>query len=391
MERDPISAGQARRRPALPLLTSLRFFAAAEVVAFHIAPASPRLSESDGILSGLLSGGHAAVIFFFVLSGFILAYAHAGESDRAACNVEATRFWRLRFARIAPAYYLALLLALPIVLQVVAQSQASGWSIAVGLAAVALFVQAWWPAFTTFWNFPAWSLSVECLFYALFPWLARVLARWPATAVLAAAYGLIVLTSAYGPELLSSAGVLGQTPPDEWLVPGFFPVLHLPLFVVGMALARLYMFGPVLSSTLHAAMLGVGVVVLVLIFGGASVLPAWTRSHAALAPVFALVILGGAGAGRTLPLLTSPFLVLLGEASYSIYILHIPLRYCWQVVLETVLGVVLAPWLDFFLYFGFVVVVSLAVFRQIETPMRKWIAGRDRERSHRGVVATAAG
>ena len=125
------------------------------------------------------------------------------------------------------------------------------------------------------------------------------------------------------------------------------------------------MFGPVLSSTLHEAMLGVGVVVLVLIFGGASVLPAWTRSHAALAPVFALVILGGAGAGRTLPLLTSPVLVLLGEASYSIYILHIPLRYCWQVVVETVLGVVLAPWLDFFLYFGFVVVVSLAVFRGI--------------------------
>ena len=46
---------------------------------------------------------------------------------------------------------------------------------------------------------------------------------------------------------------------------------------------------------------------------------------------------------------------------------------------------------DFFLYFGFVVLVSVSVFRQIETPMRKWIAGRDRECSHRVAVATVAG
>jgi hypothetical protein len=46
---------------------------------------------------------------------------------------------------------------------------------------------------------------------------------------------------------------------------------------------------------------------------------------------------------------------------------------------------------NFFLYFGFVARVSVAVFRQIETPMRKWIAGHDRECSHRVAVATVAG
>ena len=240
MKRDPISAGQARRRPALPLLTSLRFFAAAEVVAFHIAPASPRLSKSDGVPCRVCCRvEHAAVIFFFVLSGFILAYAHAGESDRTACNVEATRFWRLRFARIAPAYYLALLLALPIVLQVVAQSQASGWSIAVGLGGGGALRAGVVAGLYDFLELPRVVVVGRVPVLCALSLADQVLARWPATAVLAAAYGLIVLTSAYGPELLSSAGVLGQTPPDEWLVPGFFPVLHLPLFVVGMALARL--------------------------------------------------------------------------------------------------------------------------------------------------------
>ena len=390
MERDPPGVGRARRRPPLPVLTTLRFFAAAEVVAFHAAQTRPGWEKPVGLLSGLISGGHAAVIFFFVLSGFILAYVHAGASEHAACGVKALRFWRLRFARIAPAYYLALVLALPIVAHVVAQSAASSWSIAAGLATVMLFLQAWWPAYITLWNFPAWSLSVECLFYALFPWLVRTGARWPATIVLAASYALIVLASVWRVDLLSWTSIQAQTPLDDWLVLSFFPVLHLPLFILGMAMARLFLFGPELSPRLHAAMLGIGVGLLVVIFGAASMLPSWTRSDAALVPVFALVIFGGAGATSAVPVLTLPVFLLLGEASYAIYILHIPLRYCWEILVDSV-GMSLSPWLNFPLYFAFVVLVSVVVFRQIETPMRKWIAGHDRECSHRVAVATVAG
>jgi peptidoglycan/LPS O-acetylase OafA/YrhL len=376
MQRDPVGAGATSNRPALPLLTTLRFFAAAEVVAFHVAQTRPGWARPADFLSGLLSGGYAAVIFFFVLSGFILAYVHTGESERSACNVKATRFWRLRFARIAPAYYLGLLLALPILTQVVAQSEASGWAAAFGMASVVLFVQAWWPAYTTFWNFPAWSLSVECLFYALFPWLVRMLARWPVVAVLVGSYALIVLTNAYRAELLWRTGLMGQTPQGDWLVLSSFPILYLPLFIFGMALARLYLFGRVLSPRLHAAMFGIGVALTVVIFGGAWVLPGWTRSDPALALVFALIVFGGAGAAGTFPLLTRPTFILLGEASYSMYILHIPLRICWDNLADTVPGLSGMPWLSFPLYFGFVVLVSVVVFRVVETPLRKWIAGR---------------
>ena len=41
MQRDPIGAGATSSRPPLPLLTTLRFFAAAEVVAFHVAQTRP--------------------------------------------------------------------------------------------------------------------------------------------------------------------------------------------------------------------------------------------------------------------------------------------------------------------------------------------------------------
>lgn len=198
MERDAVGAARATSRPALPVLTTLRFFAAAEVVAFHVAQTRPGWSRPEGILSGLASGGHAAVVFFFVLSGFILAYVHAGENERAAGKVKAATFWRLRFARIAPAYYLALLLALPILVQVVAQSQESNWSTAFGMASVLLF-------------------------YALFPWLARTLARWPLVVVLGGSYALIVMTNAYRGELLWRAGLMGPAPQGDWLVLSSFP------------------------------------------------------------------------------------------------------------------------------------------------------------------------
>src|SRR4051812_30572917 len=79
-------------RADLPVLTSLRFPAALWVVLFHF---------------GYLPIGWLAVTFFFILSGFILTYVYL-EGDGLAKSDEA--FWKARLARIAPAFYLALLL-----------------------------------------------------------------------------------------------------------------------------------------------------------------------------------------------------------------------------------------------------------------------------------------
>src|SRR5580765_4025535 len=92
-------------RPRLPALTSLRFFAAFHVFLFHI--------QAMGAVFGavwfqkLSSIGYVGVSFFFVLSGFILVYTYAGKP------INAGDFWRARFARVYPAYAVALLLTLP--------------------------------------------------------------------------------------------------------------------------------------------------------------------------------------------------------------------------------------------------------------------------------------
>jgi peptidoglycan/LPS O-acetylase OafA/YrhL len=364
--------GRAPRRPALPILTSLRFFAAAEVVVFHISVGPRGTAIPQGLLKNLASGGYAAVTFFFVLSGFVLTYAHAGASEQRKPNVDARRFWRMRFARLAPAYYLGLLFAVPILIDYVSINTPAPEAF-IGPALVLVFLQAWWAPMAPIWNFPAWSLSVECLFYALFPWLARTAPRWSRTTLFVISYMLVVAATVYRADFLALRGGIPEGRPDLYFQ-GYFPLPYLPLFVFGMTLGRQYVFGTALSSRAHTAMLWLGIGLTVLAFAGRSVLPWWTHSDAVLAPAFALMIFGGAGATIGAPILASAAMVLLGESSYAMYILHIPIRF-WSEVFLTAAGVELSPRYYLVLYFTTVVVVSVLVFRHVETPLRRWIAG----------------
>jgi len=371
------------KRSALPILTSLRFFAALEVVVFHISIGSSSAAIPEGVFRNLASGGYAAVSFFFVLSGFVLTYAHAGPIEREGCNVEARRFWLLRFARLAPAYYLGLLLAAPIVIAYVA-SHAPAPTAFIAPLLVVVFLQAWWSPLALTWNFPAWSLSVECLFYALFPWLARVSARWPRTVLFVACYVLVVAATAYRADFLSLPGKFPEDRMDLYFQ-AYFPLPYLPLFVFGMALGRQYLFGRRLAPLTHAAMLWAGVVLTVLAFAGKSVLPWWTHSDAVLCPAFALMIFGGAGATVGVPLLASAAMVLLGEASYAMYILHVPIRF-WSELLLAIAGIDLPPRLYVLLHVVTVVGVSILVFHYVETPLRQWITRTALRRNGRLVI-----
>jgi peptidoglycan/LPS O-acetylase OafA/YrhL len=84
---------------------------------------------------------------------------------------------------------------------------------------------------------------------------------------------------------------------------------------------------------------------------------------------FSLIIFGAARPAGAMTMLAVPAMVLLGEASYSIYILHVPLRLWWDG-----LGLGLPLWLNLALYILLLVTFSILSFRCIETPMRKRIA-----------------
>src|SRR4051812_45730838 len=83
------------------------------VVLFH----GGYLLETAGIVvpgtvgHNLLRTGYLGVQFFFVLSGFILAYTYLPQRGTGFQRT----FWVARFARIYPVYVLGLLLVVPFV------------------------------------------------------------------------------------------------------------------------------------------------------------------------------------------------------------------------------------------------------------------------------------
>jgi peptidoglycan/LPS O-acetylase OafA/YrhL len=361
----------APHRPIAPIppLTSLRFFAAMVVVAFHYEP--EKFSLLPGFFQSWLETGYEAVTFFYVLSGFILCYVYA-ESDFARRG-SLHAFFAARIGRLAPAYYLALLVALPFYLQeALGEDDLPLDELGLHIALVLTGLQAWWPDAAVVWNPPAWSMSVEWFFYLLFPLALIVARRLPPTVLLPAALILVAAVSGFRLWFLDQ---LADANPEAWRnLASFFPPLHLPQFLFGMALGRVYVQGPRPSPALAAGMFAAGALGLMALFLDLDELPGHARSNAVLVVFFGLLIYGAGTAGHfAYRLLSQAPLVFLGNASYAIYALHEPLGLWWDAYGPAGFGIRLPTWLDFPLHAGLVIALAALCYRYVETPLRRRI------------------
>ena len=159
----------------LKQLTGLRFVAAFAVLISHfhqrgVITLPPQIYNS-------LDGGRTAVTFFFVLSGFILAYNY---SDLATRQKRRT-FFVNRFARIYPVVLFALTIASLATMAAGSDpdflkdrysitSDPATW-LSLSFVSQVLALTAWLPSarLNQPFNSPAWSISVEFFFYAMFP------------------------------------------------------------------------------------------------------------------------------------------------------------------------------------------------------------------------------
>jgi peptidoglycan/LPS O-acetylase OafA/YrhL len=113
------------------------------------------------------TAGTTGVSFFFVLSGFVLAWS-ARPSDTA------TGFWRRRIARVYPVHLATALTALLLG----ATALPDMWPTSGGqLAANLALIHSWWPAWWQTLHPVSWSLACEAFFYAIFPALNWYLRR----------------------------------------------------------------------------------------------------------------------------------------------------------------------------------------------------------------------
>lgn len=372
---EPFGAHGAKRRPALPLLTSLRFFAATNVVVFHFFFPAP-----TDFLRTLFSSGLQSVTFFFVLSGFILAYVYSGDTAASESPKSARAFLAARAGRILPAYALGLVLGFPLLAYGALISKITPIGIFIpSVALTPLLLQSFYPAVANVWNPPAWSLSVEMVFYLLFPLILHSTRRIHPLVLLIASYALLLgmqtLRESFHPSQPDAAAA--------WNFYKFFPAFHLPTFIFGFALGRAFLFlpGPSERTSTLVFLLAAGASILAL--GLRTSLPIWVAGDCTLVLLFGAVIYGAARPGPGLQLLSHPWMVLLGEASYAMYILHYPLMFWWEWVTRDQLGLNLPPLLDLALFLSLVGGVSIATLKFFEQPLRPLVAAlvlQDRRR-----------
>ena len=366
-------------RPRLEALTSLRFFAALHVFCFHLV--AFRILTGRSLFCKAASIGYVGVGLFFVLSGFILVYTYAGR------EVTAGEFWRARLARIYPAYAFSLLVTLPWFLYAVFHTRWTfvPWPVEhlkLGMFLQITLLHAWVPPAALMWNTVSWSLSVEAFFYFLFPYLLKGFAHLSgARLVLVGVLSWFVSLGITTIYTMANPDRVGQINSDTynafWLsVVKFNPLVRLPEFLLGMACGFYFLRArnnsKVALPLVCGGLLGFGAV----IYFSASV-PYPVLHTSLLAPAFAAIIYGLALQRRSPALLRLPLMVLLGDASYSFYLLH---SFLIGVCFFS-LGRGFRQWgtMGVLLCFAITCVLSILVYRFLEEPARRRLRGQQRK------------
>lgn len=329
--------------------------------------------------SRVFESGFMGVSFFYILSGYILAHVYLRD-DRPKADWK--KFYVARFARVYPAYALSLLIQFPLIGWLLLRhiGPTDNASIALRtLGAHILLSQAWWPGLAWRWNQPSWSISDEAFFYLLFPVLAiwslrqRNLVR---IVILIGLTYLLMLTPAAG-LLLHGVGWDESWPrPNSLLFVAFAPIFRVPEFMMGVLLFGLHRRVAATWSPARVTQFGKFATYLglftaaVVIFNGQWI-PFAIRYNGIADLAFAELIFGLAVAPTLLSrILSQPFLVFLGEASYSIYILQSPIMDYFRPLTTRFHGVAL-----FAAYLATLILSSILCFLLIESPMRDRING----------------
>lgn len=355
----------ARRADRLDSLTGLRFLAAFAVFTHHFTGASPTggVAQAPALFPYSTMGANG-VGFFFVLSGFLLAWGHRAGNG-------AKEFYLRRAGRILPLHLAA---TVPCVWAYHVWGDVP-WDPASFLASV-LLVQTWAPGVvpTLPGNPVSWTLSVEVFFYLLFPLVIRCAYRLRTRTLLAlAGAGLVAMWAVnwWAAAHLSPYHC-------EWLMR--HPLARLPEFALGLALALAVGRGlriPLRPGVLVALFAGYTVVYVHrdtwFAPGAAQQLDCWVRPLVALFSALLIVAYVQRERDGRRGWLCAPVMVRLGAWSYAFYLLH-----------QTVNRLLLDHWgqadptnFSVFTLLGVatvVVALSWAAYTYVEEPARKWWA-----------------
>ena len=327
-------------------LTGLRFVAAFYVCAYHGAH---NLTPFRW-LNNIHSAGYTAVSLFFVLSGFILATTSSEHFQLKNFNFRS--FMVKRVARIFPIHWLCIVGYL-----------ALDGAPSFGVLVANLF------CFATFFslpiiNMPAWSLCCEMFFYACFLPIVRQVSRLQY-------FGCVVASIVCFASSLAIAAVGFLFFPDETMAISWHPVARIPEFIVGILIVRMNQLKPVSIVTSDLRVwLSLGLILAVL--ASSSLIPRIFLENSLLMLPFACLVSGLAqgGGGWLQRILSSNTAVILGKASFTMYLLQSLFAESFKKLTSEFIFSGLTSALTWRVL---LIAVSLVAFRFIEEPTRRWL------------------
>ncbi|MCG9915162.1 MAG: acyltransferase [Phenylobacterium sp.] len=302
-------------------LTGVRFFLALGVVLFHYQLQWTLPDEAVGLLDRARLG----VDVFFILSGFILTHVYL-QGDGVP---DYRRFLAARFARIYPAHLFILLgmLGLVLLAPLFGVGLEPGRFNPADFAGTLLLVQAWFPRETmVLWNGPAWSLSAEWFAYLAFPAYAALALRLrarPWVIIALAAILFVALDAFYRAQF-------GRVLPRAEDSMGILRIV--PEFLYGIGL---YYLGQRWTPSPRVSVMGAlatTAALLTLMQLGAD-----DRIIVAAAGPFVLSLALLAKA-RVRTCLSHPVALFAGEASFALYLVHIPILMVWRNAAQAFFG-----------------------------------------------------
>lgn len=405
---------------AIPVLTGLRFVAAFSVVIAHAVSTVVQIEEApNGAIYWLKQASGFGMTLFFVLSGFVIHYNYRGLVTAGGLAGIGHFLWA-RFARLYPLFIA--MLAVNVLLssrtrELLGGNGAGFRDLLAALPAYLMFAQSWFYHLIS--GVPlasaigggspiTWSISTEWFFYLAYPALAPLvlLIRRPLVLAVAAfawcaAWAMLAATlfdntaaiDAFAVERFGAdAGIARDVQSSfvRWLL-YLSPYVRIGEFVLGCLMAELYRRLDRKPPSDGECLIGNAVLLLALASVVAVTCLMYHPDHAAgfarkldmnfgLAPSAALVIFCAARyAGPLQRLLATRPVIALGDASYSLYLIH---YVAFMIVLRAGFAPLSAPTgsvaLEIARLLGILAVVfalSLASYALIESPARRWLRG----------------
>jgi peptidoglycan/LPS O-acetylase OafA/YrhL len=336
------------KKVILSPLTGIRFFAAIYVILFHNIGF---FKDSPGFVFNFLKHGYVGVSLFFVLSGFILTYNYIeafGEN-----YLDNKKFWLARFLRLYPIYFISIIVSLPPFFYFLGKTLPLYPAVFKGIAITTFTIpllQSWITFFLGQLNAPGWSLSVEAFLYFTFPFVAPCLAKiknknlifilifsW----ILSILPNIILLALqqykiAIDPDLPS---IITSPYPLYSTFISSFPLFHLPQFMIGVIIAIIYMrdieqkkyklsnyINNQKVQFLHLAEIVIFSLIII-IMAQDKIFIESSLNNGLISPLFGLLFYVLAyEKGIISKLLSLPVFMMLGEASFCMYIFQAPVR-----------------------------------------------------------------